>query len=209
MHVFGLTGGIASGKSTVSARFAARGVAIVDADRVAREVTEPGSEGLAAIAKEFGAGVLAPDGTLDRKALAAQVFGDDARRKTLNGILHPLIARTSASKLAELGARGEDLAVYDAALLVENGLQDAFRPLVVVATPESLQIARICARDGGTEEEARARVRAQKPLEEKVAVADFVIDNAGPLDQLLARADEVLDGVCDRVGVPRRRPVLV
>ncbi len=207
MHVFGLTGGIASGKSTVSARFRARGLPIVDADEVAREVVAPGSEGLRAVVAAFGEGVLGPDGALDRKALAAVVFGDDAKRKQLNSILHPRIGAASAAKLGALAETGAPLACYDAALLVENGLADAFRPLVVVAAPEALQIARIVERDGATEDEARARIRAQKPLSDKVAVADFVIDNAGTLAELLAAADRTLDAVADRAGVAHLSPV--
>lgn len=206
MHVFGLTGGIASGKSTVSARFRARGVPVIDADAVAREVVAKGSEGLAEVVAAFGEKVLAADGALDRKALGAVVFADDALRKRLNGIIHPRIARASAAKIAELSAAGHALAVYDAALLVENGLADAFRPLVVVASPASLQVTRIVERDGVTEAEAWARVHAQDPLDNKIALADFVIDNAGTLGELEREADRVLDAVTDRVGVPRRPP---
>jgi dephospho-CoA kinase len=206
MHVFGLTGGIASGKSTVSARFRARGVPIVDADELAREVVAPGTEGLAAVVAAFGPGVLGADGALDRKALAALVFGDEAKRKQLNAIVHPRIGAASAAKLAALGAGGAALVCYDAALLVENGLGDAFRPLVVVAAPENVQIARIMKRDGATEDEARARIRAQRPLAEKVAVADVVIDNGGSLGELLAAADRALDDVAERVGLAHLEP---
>lgn len=206
MHVFGLTGGIASGKSTVSARFRARGLPVIDADAVAREVVAKGSEGLAEVVSAFGARVLAADGSLDRKALASVVFADDALRKKLNEILHPRIARTSAAKIGELSAQGHPVAVYDAALLVENGLADAFRPLVVVASPAALQVSRIVARDDATEDEAWARVRAQDPLDNKIALADFVIDNSGSLADLEREADRVLDAVTDRLGVPRLAP---
>ncbi len=206
MHVFGLTGGIASGKSTVSARFRARGLPVIDADAVAREVVAKGSDGLAEVVAAFGARVLADDGALDRKALASVVFADEALRKKLNGILHPRIARASAAKIAELATSGHAVAVYDAALLVENGLADAFRPLVVVSSPDSLQVSRIVARDGSTEAEAWARVRAQDPLANKVALADFVIDNSGSLADLEREADRVLDAVTDRLGVPRLAP---
>lgn len=192
MITFGLTGGIASGKSAVAARMREKGVAIVDADAVAREVVEPGTEGLAAIVKEFGEGVLAPDGSLDRKALAAIVFGDDAKRKRLNAILHPRIGLRSAERMQEYAAEGRTLACYEAALLVENGLADAFRPLVVVVAPEHVQIARIVKRDGATEDEARARIRSQMSNEEKAKVADHVIVNDGTLDELHAKTDAVL-----------------
>jgi dephospho-CoA kinase len=192
MKVFGLTGGIACGKSAVAAHLRTRGVAVIDADAVAREIVEPGSEGLAAIVKEFGASVLGADGSLDRKALAAVVFGDEAKRKRLNAITHPRIGVRSAERMQELAAAGRPLACYEAALLVENGLADAFRPLVVVVAPEPVQIARIVARDGATEDEARARIRAQMSNADKARVADHVIDNSGTLADLHARTDEVL-----------------
>ena len=135
MRVFGLTGGIASGKSAVAARFAQRGLPVVDADAVAREVVEPGTDGLAAVVEAFGREVLAADGSLDRKRLAASVFGDPKKVARLNAITHPRIAALSAKKMSDLGARGEPLACYEAALLVENGLAEAFRPLVVVSAP--------------------------------------------------------------------------
>jgi dephospho-CoA kinase len=190
--LFGLTGGIASGKSTVAARFRERGLPVIDADALAREVVAPGSAGLAAVAAAFGEGVVAPDGSLDRKRVAEIVFNDEARRKQLNAILHPRIGALTAERAAELAARGERAACYEAALLVENGLADAFRPLVVVAVSEAIQIARTMARDGATEAEARARIAAQHPLADKVRLADHVIDNSGTIEATLARADEVL-----------------
>ena len=201
MHLFGLTGGIASGKSTVAARLRARAVPVIDADEVAREVVARGTEGLAAIVDAFGATVLGPDGALDRKALAALVFSDASRRRQLNAITHPRISVRTLERSAELSARGEPLACYEAALLVENGAADAFRPLVVVACPQDLQIARAVARDGTTRQEAEARVAAQKSLAEKVALADFVIDTSGTIDETLRRTDEVLEAVCRRLGV--------
>jgi dephospho-CoA kinase len=193
--LFGLTGGIASGKSTVAARFRERGVPVIDADALAREVVSPGSAGLAAVAAAFGDGVLAPDGSLDRKRVAEIVFANETRRKQLNAILHPRIGALTAERAAELAARGERVACYEAALLVENGLADAFRPLVVVAVPEAIQIARTMARDGATEAEARARIAAQRPLADKVKLADHVIDNSGTIEETRARSDEVLDAI--------------
>jgi len=201
LHVFGLTGGIASGKSTAAARFRARGVPVIDADELAREVVAPGSEGLREVVAAFGAGVLAEDGSLDRKAVARVVFADGAARKRLEGITHPRITGLSMQRAAALAERGEPLACYEAALIVENGVADAFRPLVVVACPEDVQVARVRARDGATEDEARARIRAQRPLAEKVALADFVIDTSGTLAQGVDRADDALAAVCARVGV--------
>jgi dephospho-CoA kinase len=194
-RVFGLTGGLASGKSLVAARFRARGLPVIDADLLARDVVAPGTEGLAEVAAAFGAGVLAPDGALDRAALAAVVFGDEAQRKKLNAILHPRIGALGMERAAEIAARGEPLACYEAALLVENGLADAFRPLVVVAVPDDVQVARAMKRDNCTEAEARARLAAQLPLADKVAVADYVIENTGSREETERRADEVLDAI--------------
>ncbi len=209
MHVFGLTGGIASGKSAVAARFRERGVPIVDADALAREVVAPGSEALAAIASAFGPELIAADGSLDRKKLAAEVFGDDGnvKVKKLNAIMHPRIGLLGAQKTAELAARGEPLACYEAALLVENGLAEAFRPLVVVAAPLEVQVARARTRDGADEAAVRARIAAQLPLAEKTRAADVVVQNDGTLVELRARADDALDAVCALVGVdPARYP---
>ena len=205
MHVFGLTGGIASGKSTVAARVRERGVPVVDADALAREVVAPGSEGLAAIVAAFGAHVLAGDGSLDRKKVAAEVFGDEKKLARLNAITHPRIAALSATRMAELGARGEPLVCYEAALLVENGLADAFRPLVVVSAPLEVQIARAVARDATDEAAVRARIAAQRSLDEKVRAADVVVRNDGTLAELRGRADDALDDVCRRVGVDSAR----
>jgi len=201
LHVFGLTGGIASGKSTAAARFRARGVPVIDADELAREVVAPQSDGLREVVAEFGPEVLAADGGLDRKAVARLVFADAAARKRLEGITHPRITGLSMQRAAALAERGEPLACYEAALIVENGAADAFRPLVVVACPEDVQVARVRARDGATADEARARIRAQKPLAEKVALADFVIDTSGTLAQGTERADAALAAVCARVGL--------
>jgi len=199
MRVFGLTGGIASGKSTVAAVFRDEGVAVVDADEVARAVVEKGSEGLAAVVEAFGAAVLAADGTLDRKALAARVFGDDDARKKLERILHPRIGMTSAARFAALGENGCELACYDAALLVENGLAEMFRPLVVVAAPRALQLSRIVARDGVSEVEANARLDAQADVGKKLAAADITIWNDADLAALRDKALQALTDVRRRV----------
>ncbi|HVY48749.1 MAG TPA: dephospho-CoA kinase [Minicystis sp.] len=207
MLLFGLTGGIASGKSTVAARLRELGVPVIDADQLAREVVAPGSEGLAAVVAAFGEGVLAEDGALDRKALAAVAFADPARRRQLNAILHPRIAALTMQRSAALAARGEPVACYEAALLVENGLADAFRPLVVVAVPEDVQVARAMARDGSTEADARARIAAQLPLADKVNVADHVIDNAGSIEATRRRTDDVLRAIRAAAGLePPSKP---
>lgn len=205
MHLFGLTGGIASGKSAVARRLRARGVPVIDADELSREAVARGSAGLAAIVRAFGDGVLAEDGSLDRKRVASLVFGDDAKRRTLNAIVHPIVTMLTMQRAAELGASGEPLACYEAALIVENGAADAFRPLVVVAAPEETQVARASARDAATADDVRARIRAQMPLGEKVKAADFVIQNDGSLEDLHRKTDEVLAAICDRVGVDGAR----
>jgi dephospho-CoA kinase len=208
LHLFGLTGGIASGKSTVAARLRARGVPVIDADALAREVVAPGTAGLRAVVDAFGRGVLDADGALDRRALARIAFSDEVARKRLEAITHPRISRLSLERALELSARGEPLACYEAALIVENGLADTLRPLVVVACPEPIQLARLRARDPAAAEDALARIRAQKPLSEKVGAADFVIDTSGTLEEGARRTDEVLAAVCARVGVDisRYRP---
>ncbi len=200
MLVFGLTGGLASGKSTVAARLRAQGVPVIDADQLAREVVAPGTPGLAAVVDAFGPSVLLPDGSLDRAAVAALVFSDPEKRRRLNAIVHPLIGAASAARLAELSARGEPLACYEAALLVENGLADAFRPLVVVAVAEDVPVARALARDAATEEQARARIQAQLPLAAKVAAADHVIDNGGSREDTERQTDEVLEKIRRKAG---------
>jgi dephospho-CoA kinase len=201
VHLFGLTGGIASGKSAVAARLRARGVPVIDADQLARDAVAPGSSGLAEVLKTFGEEVLAPDGTLDRKRLAAVVFADEERRKALNAIVHPIVTMLTFTRASELRDAGCPLACYEAALIVENGVADAFRPLVVVAAPEATQVARAVARDRALEADVRARIRAQMPLAEKVRAADFVIDNAGSPAELDRATDAVLTSICQRLGV--------
>jgi len=205
VHLFGLTGGIASGKSTVAARLRKRGVPVVDADALAREIVIPGSEGLRALIDAFGARVLASDGTLDRKALGRIVFSDPVARRKLDAITHPRIGRLALERAAEHALAGEPLVCYEAALLVENGMVDAFRPLVVVACPPDVQLARVLARGGTTREEALARMAAQRPLAEKVAVADHVIDTSGSLEDNARRTDEVLAAICTKLGIDPAR----
>jgi len=205
VHLFGLTGGIASGKSTAAARLRSRGVPVLDADELAREVVAPGTDGLREIVESFGRGVLDARGALDRKALARVAFADDAARAKLNAITHPRIAALTVERSSDLARAGEPLACYEAALIIENGAADAFRPLVVVACPPDVQLARIRSRDAASVEDALARIRAQKPLGEKVALADFVIDTSGTLAKSARRTDEVLALICARLGVDLAR----
>jgi dephospho-CoA kinase len=194
LRIFGLTGGIASGKSTVAGRWRADGLPILDADQLAREVVAPDTDGLRAIAAAFGNGLVLPDGTLDRVALSRLVFTDEAARRELNGITHPRITRLMLERAAALARGGHRLVCYEAALIVESGSEDVFRPLVVVSCPESVQLARVMAR-GVSQDEALARLRAQKPNEAKIAVADYVIDGSGSLEFSATQADETLGAI--------------
>lgn len=208
LHVFALTGGLGSGKSTVLARFVARGLPVVNADELARSVVEPGQPALAELARVFGPDVLDARGALDRRRLAERAFADPNARKALEAITHPRIAALAAERFRALDAQGEPLACYEVPLLFEVGLDRKYRPIVVVTAPEAERIARAMRRDGTTERHVRARLAAQLPLDDKVARADFVIDNGGPLEDTLRQADRVLDAICERVGVdPARYPV--
>ena len=200
MVVIGLTGGIACGKSAVAALLAARGVPVVDADRGAREVVAPGSEGLAAVREAFGDAVLAPDGALDRKRLGAVVFGDEGARRRLEALLHPRIAQWSAERFAALAEAGHPFAIYEAALLVENGAYRMFEGLVVVSAAPEVQRARLMARDGIDATEAQARIDAQWPMEKKRAVATEVIDNSGDRAALEAQVAALHERLTARYG---------
>lgn len=205
MHVFGLTGGFAAGKSTVVRTLRARGVPVLEADVLAREVVEPGTPGLRKVVEAFGEDVLDGAGALDRKKLGKRVFSDAGARAKLEGLLHPLIRELGKKRLLELEARGEPLAGYEAPLLVEVGLASELRPLVVVSADEATQIERARGRDGFDEAAARARIRAQMPLAEKRALADYVIENTGSLEQLERETERVLDAICDTLGIPKER----
>jgi dephospho-CoA kinase len=197
---FGLTGGLASGKTTVARRLQARGVPVVDADDLAREAVAPGSPALLDIERTFGSSVLTASGELDRARLAALAFGDETSRRRLEAIVHPRIAVLSREHIDRLRESGHRVVCYDAALLVESGRAHEFRPLLVVSAPEELQIARAVKR-GLSEPAARARLAAQLPLAQKAAVADFVIDNATTLADLEARTDDVLDAILRTAGL--------
>ncbi|MGY1793807.1 dephospho-CoA kinase [Geodermatophilus sp. SYSU D00525] len=182
----GLTGGIGSGKSTVAALLAARGALVVDADRIAREVVEPGTPGLAAVVDTFGPGVLTPDGALDRPALAAVVFADPQARARLDGIVHPLVR---ARALEVVQAAPEDaVVVQDVPLLVETGQAGAYDLVLVVETDLDTRVARLVLR-GLTEDDARARIAAQATDEQRRAVADVVLDNSGAPEALAAQVE--------------------
>ena len=176
----GLTGGIATGKSTVSAIFKRLGCALIDADVLARAVVEPGQPAYRAIVQEFGTEVLQPDGGLDRKKLGALVFADPARRKSLEAITHPAIRERFARRLAELMAQDfAGIVIFDAAVMIESGNYKNMDRLVVVATDPATQRQRAVVRDGSSADEVDRKIAAQMPVAEKVKLADYVIDNSG------------------------------
>ena len=186
----GLTGGVASGKSAVAALLRELGAVVIDSDQLAREVVEPGSPGLAAVVEEFGESVLTEDGHLDRAALGSVVFGDEASRRRLEGILHPLIRARAAEAEAEAGSGA--LVVHDIPLLVETGQADRFDAVLVVDVPVETQVERMVRDRGWSAEDARSRVAAQADREERRAVATHVIDNTGTHDDLRERVTEVV-----------------
>ena len=193
LNVFGLTGGIGSGKSTAAALFRERGVPVVDADELAREAVAPGSPGLAQVLEAFGPQIRAADGSLDRKQLGALVFADGEARKRLNAITHPIVRRLSQERFAALDREGATLAGYDVPLLFEVGLDAVLRPIVVVVAREATQLERIQARDGIGEAAARARLASQLPLTDKQKRADYVLYNNGTPAALAAQVDAVLE----------------
>jgi dephospho-CoA kinase len=178
----GLTGGIGAGKSEVSARLAAQGAVVIDADAIAREVVEPGTEGLAKVVEAFGRGVLLPDGTLDRPRLGEIVFADPELRGRLNAIVHPRVG----ARMAELerAAGPGAIVVLDVPLIAESGRTDDYDLVVVVDAPPRVQVDRLVRRRGMTREQARARMEAQASREQRLAIADIVIDNSGSLAEL-------------------------
>jgi dephospho-CoA kinase len=194
-HVIGLTGGIASGKSTVAKLLVERGAIVIDADALARKVVEPGQPALAELVARFGAAILTADGQLDRKRLGAMTLGpgaDPTARADLGKITHPRIAAASARAIAEASESGAQVVFYEAALLVENRAYQGLAGLIVVASTAEVQEARLVARDSLTLADARARIAAQAPLEAKLAVATWVIRNDGQLDHLSSQIDQVV-----------------
>jgi dephospho-CoA kinase len=183
----GLTGGIGAGKSTVATRLAEHGAVLIDADRLAREVVKPGTPGLTALVEAFGEQVLAPDGTLNRPALAAVAFADADARARLNGIVHPLVGGRTAELLA--AAADDAVVVHDVPLLVENGLAPMYHLVIVVDAAEDVRVKRIVEDRGMTEADAHARIAAQASDEQRRAVADVWLDNSGAVDEVQAAVD--------------------
>lgn len=185
----GLTGGIGSGKSEVSRRLAARGAMVIDADRIAREVVEPGTEGLSRVVALFGTEVLREDGSLDRERLGSIVFSDSERLASLNAVVHPLVG----ARVAELQSRAAEdaIVVYDVPLLVENNLAPMYDLVIVVDTADDVRLDRLVRLRGMGEADARARIAAQASREERLKAADIVVPNEGSLEELEARVGEV------------------
>ena len=196
----GLTGGIGAGKSTVARLLAERGAVVVDADQLARQAVEPGTEGLEAVAEAFGPSVLASDGSLDRAALAGVVFADPAQLRRLNSIVHPQVQALTERALAGLPA--DAIAVNDIPLLVEIDAAGRYDFVVVVEADETVRAARLVAR-GLAETDARARISRQATPADREAVADAVLENNGPYDELVRDVDELWGVITERAAVPR------
>jgi dephospho-CoA kinase len=188
----GLTGGIGAGKSAVSSTFAQCGAVIVDGDVIAREVVEPGTEGLAALVAAFGSEILLPDGSLDRPALAAMAFHNDEARQKLNGIVHPLVGKRRAEIIASVAAGGADsVVVEDIPLLVESGMAPLFPLVVVVHADVEVRVRRLVEQRGMSEEDVRARIAAQADEAQRRAVADVWLDNSGTPEELVRQARDL------------------
>lgn len=188
----GLTGSIGVGKSFVTSVFAELGCHVIDADQTAREVVQPGSPGLEAVANAFGPDVITPDGTLDRQRVAAIVFGNDAKRQQLNSILHPLIFAKQDQTLREWEAVDpHGIGIVDASLMIESGGYKRFHKLIVVHCRPEVQLERLILRDGFTRDEAERRIAAQMSQEEKQRYADFLIDTSDGFEPTRQRVVEV------------------
>ena len=203
MKLIGLTGGIATGKSTFAAALRALGAPVVDADALARAAVAKGAPALAAIVAEFGPDVLQGDGELDRKRMAARVFADPPARARLEAIVHPAVRALFRAELERLAASNAPLAFYDVPLLYEAGLEAQVDLVVVVWAPRDVQLARLEARDGLARPDAERRLAAQLPIDEKAARADVVVANDGDRDALAAKAARVL---ADAPRLARRLP---
>ncbi len=196
MKVIGITGNIASGKSTVARMFEALGARIIDADEIARIVVEPGAPAWEEIVSEFGRDVLEPDGAINRKRLADIVFGDEAKRKRLNDITHPRIGERISELLREYKKEGAPVVMVEATLIVERGgLKSLIDWLIVVTADEETQIERLIRDKGFTREEALSRLRAQMPAREKMMHGDYIIDNSGSLEDTRAGVKAVSEAI--------------
>lgn len=206
MPLIALTGGIASGKSTIARRLAEHGAVVVDADQVVRDVQQPGSPVLSAIADAFGDGMLREDGALDRAALAARVFGDPEAVGRLNAIVHPAVRVESQRQFDEaFGSDPDAVVVYDVPLLAEARLADPWDLIVVAHAPAEVRAHRLVELRGMTEQEAAARISSQVSDQERLSIADVVIETDGPLERTLAQADDLWSRLGELVGARRGR----
>ncbi|WRZ93527.1 dephospho-CoA kinase [Streptomyces sp. NBC_01007] len=197
----GLTGGIGAGKSEVSRLLVEHGAVLIDADRIAREVVAPGTPGLAAVVDAFGEDVLAPDGSLDRPKLGSIVFADPQKLSVLNSIVHPLVG--TRSRALEDAAPKDAVVVHDVPLLAENGLAALYDLVIVVDARPETQLDRLVRLRGMTEEDARARMAAQAPRDKRLVIADLVIDNDVPLEELERRVRDVWADLVRRARQPQ------
>lgn len=197
----GLTGSIASGKSTVAKRLEERGLPVIDLDKVGHDVLRRGGTAFAPVLAAFGESILGSDGEVDRKKLGAVVFRDASARERLNALIHPKIREDEARRVAVLAAQGADAVVTEAALLIETGQRPRFDMFVVVGCDPAIQVARLMKRDGCSEEEAKRKVSAQLSFEEKKKAADFVIDTSGEKERTFAEADRLAAFIRERAAL--------
>ncbi|WP_134699912.1 dephospho-CoA kinase [Ammoniphilus sp. YIM 78166] len=189
--IIGLTGGIASGKSTVASMFKELGCVIIDADKVARDVVKPGQEGLEAVVHRFGPQILTQEGELDRKALGAIIFHNEEKRKELNSILHPLIRKQMQREKEEALQANPPLIIMDIPLLFESQLEQTVEAVIVVYVPPNQQLERLMQRDQISREEARRKMDSQMPIDEKKKRADFIIENSGSLAETRTQVEAI------------------
>ncbi|MCP4602883.1 MAG: dephospho-CoA kinase [Proteobacteria bacterium] len=197
--VVGLTGGIASGKSTIARFFREAGVPVIDADKLGHMVLAEDGEAYKAVVEAFGSDVLSDGGRIDRLKLGDKVFNNSERRAELEAITHPAIARLSKQGMDLIAQKGEPLAIYEAALLVETGVYKGMEALVVVSCSVANQMKRLVSRDGFSKDAAAARIASQFPLTEKLAIADYVIDNNGTIDETKIQVAKILDALRARI----------
>lgn len=201
MLLVGLTGSIATGKSTVSEMFRRKGAEIIDADHIAREVVEPGTEGLARIVREFGHGMLDEEGKLNRERLGARIFQNPAEREKLNRLLHPLIVDSMRDKTEKIKKEKDpDLLIWDVPLLIEGNLTQWVEAVILVYTPKEIQLERLMKRNALSKEEAEKRILAQMDIEEKKKYADYMIDNRGTLSETERQVDQLWKQLISKSG---------
>jgi len=199
--ILGLTGGIATGKSTITGMLRERGIPVIDADQIARDVVEPGKPAYEAIVAHFGREILLADGQIDRKKLGEIVFSDELERQKLNAIVHPEVRRVMREEAETAEKNGASIVFMDIPLLFESKLQHMVDKIVVVYAPAHMQLARMMERDELQEEQAQKRLRAQFPIDQKKADADFLIDNSGSREEAERQVEEMLSAIRSEIGL--------